>query len=75
MNKDEIKFDYEEIQIGNKIFYGLDNELVEFIKNQVETIENAITYIKYIVIFNQNINGRLSETLWGQELLDILEKR
>lgn len=34
---------------------------------------NVKQYIKWLIIFNQNINGKFSETIWGKELLDLLE--
>lgn len=53
MNKEEIKTNYGEIQIGNKLYYGLSNELVECFnqlqqenKKYKEVIDSIEKYIK-----------------------------
>lgn len=35
-------------------------------------INRAMDYINFLVIFNENINGKFNETIWGEELLEIL---
>lgn len=42
-----------------------DNELYK-------RICDAMDYINFLVIFNENINGKFNETIWGEELLEIL---
>ena len=48
------------------------NKLCEEVKMLKEKLKDAEEYIKFLVIFNQTINGKFSETIWGQELLEIV---
>lgn len=34
--------------------------------------DDVVEYIKFLYIINQNINGKFSDTLWGQEILELL---
>lgn len=45
-------------------------EEIERLKNTLKDIEE---YINFLVIFNQTINGKFSETIWGEEILDFIK--
>lgn len=59
------------------------NEIITMNINRINKLENenqqlkkqkedVVEYINFLVIFNQNINGKFSDTLWGQEILELL---
>lgn len=59
-------------------FYTADLKLfVEVARKEIERLNNIIKdieeYINFLVIFNQTINGRFSETIWGQEILSFIK--
>lgn len=57
----------EQLQQENK---QLQQELDK--KNKI--IEEIKEYVNFLVIFNQNINGKFSETQWGEDILGIIEE-
>ena len=39
-----------------------------------EIIDDIKEYVNYLVIFNQTINGKFSETQWGEDILSLLKE-
>ena len=53
-----------------------DIEIIRQAKQEIERLNNIINdikeYVNFLVIFNQTINGKFSETQWGQDILDLI---
>ena len=47
----------------------LKDEEIERLNNIINDIKD---YVSFLVIFNQTIDGKFSETQWGQDLLDLI---
>ena len=72
-----LSYFYAKDKLLNKL-YGFEDrgeftievldELLELKKQKDDVVE----YIKFLYIINQNINGKFSDTLWGQEILELL---
>lgn len=61
--------------------WGIADEVLNIIEelyNEVirlrEIIDDIKEYVNYLVIFNQTINGKFSETQWGEDILDLLKE-
>lgn len=48
------------------------DKVLNYIEDLQQRINDAMDYINFLVIFNKNINGKFNETIWGEELLEIL---
>ena len=70
----EIKhnIDYEDLHIRNTVYLKEKKELYNEVIRLREIIDNIKEYVNYLVIFNQTINGKFSETQWGEDILDLL---
>lgn len=69
----------EEIERLNNIIDKKEQFLGDNIKRlerEVVKRDNIINdikeYVNFLVIFNQTINGKFSETQWGQDILDLI---
>lgn len=54
------------------------NKEIQELKNKVEELSNTLKdieeYVNFLVIFDQTINGKFSETVWGQEILSFINE-
>ena len=67
--------DKQDITICSDVVYGLGYEYQQ-LKNEVNKLNNKIKdikdYVNFLVIINQTINGKFSETQWGKDILDLI---
>lgn len=53
-------------------------DMQEELNKSIERLNNIINevkdYVNFLILFNQTINGKFSETVWGREILDLLEE-
>ena len=68
---------YEAFMLGGQEIERLRKEskkLKEELQRKDNIIKDIKEYVNYLVIFNQTINGKFSETQWGQEILELIEE-
>ena len=62
---------------NNEYEYLIKPENIDILCEEIERLKNTLKdieeYINFLVIFNQPINGKFSETIWGQEILDFIK--
>ena len=57
-----------------EVFDKLDEKTkLEWLYTMSEKLCNIEEYINFLVIINQTINGKFSETQWGQDILSFIE--
>ena len=57
-----------------EVFDKLDEKTkLEWLFTMSEQLCNIEEYINFLVIINQTINGKFSETQWGQDILSFIE--
>ena len=81
MNKVKALFpdNVEKIIISKDDYDRLTGELtlenIE-LKQEIERLNNTINdikeYVNFLVIYNQTISGKFSETQWGQDILGLI---
>lgn len=68
-----IKTNYLKI-VGESIYF---ESYVKFLQQQNDSYKSKLDeireYINFLVIFDPNI-GKFSETIWGEEILEIIDK-
>ena len=72
-NNDETTINQEEIDAINFIL-NENQQLKEQLEASERTKKEAIDYINFLVIIDAQLaGGRFKDTIWGKELLDILD--
>lgn len=57
-----------------EVFDKLDEKTkLEWLFTMSEQLCNIEEYINFLVLINQTINGKFSETQWGQDILSFIE--
>lgn len=49
-----------------------DFKIIDYILKLQNTIKDIKDYVNFLVIINQTINGKFSETQWGQDILGLI---
>jgi len=56
--------------------YFMERDKVKELEQEIERLNNIIKdiedYINFLVIYNQTISGKFSETQWGQDILGLI---
>lgn len=67
----------QKIELLENELHTLENRILDLLK-ELQRKDNIIKdikeYVNYLVIFNQTINGKFSETQWGQDILGLIEE-
>ena len=71
---EEITSDFMLEEDGNQDYI---NEIISDLKDkEISRLNNIIKdikdYVNFLVIINQTINGKFSETQWGQDILGLI---
>ena len=78
ITKDDVEFagNTEEERKMNELIYDLSLEndaLTQEVKELHNTLDSIKDYVNYLVIYNQTINGKFSDTPWGQDILSLID--
>ena len=56
----------------NELYKENESNKKEIVKLK-QNLNDIKDYVNFLVIFNQTINGKFSETQWGKDILDLIE--
>ena len=72
--KDSVNFQREILKAHNMETLCIDEEqeLIEEIERLNNIIKDIEDYVNFLVIYNQTISGKFSETQWGQDILGLI---
>ena len=63
---------YEDLEEENKKLQEEKDHYKHLYSEVKKQKDDVVEYINFLYIINQNINGKFSDTLWGQEILELL---
>lgn len=50
-----------------------DYRIIDYILRLQNIVKDIKDYVNFLVIINQTINGKFSETQWGQDILGLID--